>query len=432
MKRVLIITYYWPPTGGSGVQRWEKFSKYLPEEDWQPVIYTPSNPEMLAVDECLQSEIPQEVEIIKTKIIEPYSLYRRFSKKKEINPINSQKKNWKQKLALFIRSNMFIPDPRVTWVSKSISVLQKYLKEHPVDVIVSTGPPHSMHLIAQRLSARVNIPWIADFRDPWTKMFYFKDLSLMRRALKKHQKMEQAVLDDADVVIAVSPLVRNDFQNKTGTPVELITNGYDEEDFTMDIKPNGYFNLVHTGLFASDGIPTTLWKVLADLMEEDPLLKSRLCIRLVGKTDQEVLESLKEYGLADVVLDLGYRSHTETICEQKAASVLLLPLRKAPEYRKTMPGKIFEYLASRRPVLGIGQEDGVAADFLKRNGAGVMYGWDNYECLYKYIRQAWERHKAGEWYCTSGDISRYSRRSLTRDLVEVMDDLVFKYKKVGV
>lgn len=423
MKRVLIITYYWPPTGGSGVQRWEKFSKYLPEEGWQPVIYTPSNPEMLAVDECLLSEIPDTVEVIKTKIIEPYSIYRRFTHKKEINPINSQKKDWKQRFALYIRSNMFIPDPRVTWVSKSVSVLEKYLKEHPVDVIVSTGPPHSMHLIARKLASKVNTPWIADFRDPWTRMFYFKDLKLRKRSLKKHNKLEQAVLDDANLVIAVSPLVRQDFQNRTNTPVALITNGFDEEDFTMDIKPNGYFNIVHTGLFASDGIPTTLWKVLADLMEEDPLLRSQLCIRLVGKTDSEVLESLKEYGLWDNVLDLGYRSHIESICEQKGASLLILPLRKAPEYRKTMPGKIFEYLASRRPVLGIGQEYGAAADFLKQNGAGVMYDWDNYDGMSACIRQAWERHKAGEWYCTSGNIGRYSRRSLTKDLVKVMDSL---------
>lgn len=432
MKRVLIITYYWPPTGGSGVQRWEKFAKYLPEEGWQPVIYTPSNPEMLAVDECLLSEIPEDVEVIKTKILEPYSLYRRFIHKKEINPINSRKKNWKQKMALFIRGNLFIPDPRVTWVSKSVKVLETYLKEHPVDVIVSTGPPHSMHLIAQKVAARIRIPWIADFRDPWTKMFYFKDLHLLSRASKKHHRLEQAVLDDADVVIAVSPLVRDDFKAQTSTPVELITNGFDEEDLTMDIKPNGFFNIVHTGLFASDGIPSTLWRVLADLMQEDPLLKERLCIRLVGKTDPEVLDSLKEYGMADFVLDLGYRSHIETICEQMAASLLILPLRKAPEYRKTMPGKIFEYIASRRPVLGIGQEDGVAAQFLRQNASGVMCDWDNYDGISAFIRQAWSRHKAGEWCCTSGDISRYSRRSLTKDLVKVMDSLVLSNKKGGV
>ncbi len=432
MKRVLIITYYWPPTGGSGVQRWEKFAKYLPAEGWQPVIYTPSNPERLTVDECLQSEIPEDVEIIKTKILEPYSLYRRFFHKREINPINSRKKNWKQKIALFIRGNLFIPDPRVMWISKSVTFLEAYLKEHPVDVIVSTGPPHSMHLIAQKVAAQLRLPWIADFRDPWTKMFYFKDLHLLSRASKKHHRLEQSVLDDADVVIAVSPLVRDDFKAQTSTPVELITNGFDEEDLTMDIKPNGFFNIVHTGLFASDGIPSTLWKVLADLMQEDPLLKEHLCIRLVGKTDSEVLESLEEYGLADSVLDLGYRSHIETICEQMAASLLILPLRKAPEYRKTMPGKIFEYIASRRPVLGIGQEDGAAAQFLRQNVAGVMYDWDNYDGISAFIRQAWSRHKAGEWYSTSGDISRYSRRSLTKDLVKVMDSLVLSYKKEGV
>lgn len=430
MKRVLIITYYWPPTGGSGVQRWEKFAKYLPDEGWQPVIYTPSNPEMLAVDECLLSEIPECAEVIKSRIVEPYSIYNFFSRKKEINPINSQKKNWKQKLALYIRSNYFVPDPRVTWVNKSVTLLERYLKSNPVDVIISTGPPHSMHLIAQKVSAKLRIPWIADFRDPWTKMFYFNELKLRRRALRKHLKLEQSVLDDANTVIAVSPLVRDDFQSRTNTPVALITNGYDEEDFSIEVKPNGYFNIVHTGLFASDGIPTTLWKVLSDLMKEDPELRNQLCIRLVGKTDVEVLDSLKEYGMSDNVLDLKYKSHIETIFEQKAASLLILPLRKAAEYRKTLPGKIFEYLAARRPVLGIGQPDGAASKLLRDCNAGRMFDWDDYAGTASYVRKAWESHKRGEWNQIPGDISRFTRRALTSDLARLMDSLILKYKKI--
>ena len=238
MKRVLIITYYWPPTGGSGVQRWVKFAKYLPSEGWQPVIYTPENPEQLAVDHSLEAEIPEDTEIIKTHITEPYELYKRFLKRSghskeavEVNPVNAQNKSLAQKAAMWIRGNLFRPDPRCLWIRPSVRFLKKYLEEHPVDLIVSTGPPQSMHLIGRRLAEETGLPWIADFRDPWTKIFYFKHLAMTKATERWHHRMEKKVLDDATSVVAVSPLVQQEFQAMTQTPVELITNGYDECDF---------------------------------------------------------------------------------------------------------------------------------------------------------------------------------------------------------
>ena len=172
MKRLLIITYYWPPTGGSGVQRWVKFSKYLPEFGWQPVIYTPENPEQLAIDGSLLADIPDCAEVVKTRITEPYEIYRRLTGGKqgaEVNPVNAQHKNWKQRLSLWIRGNCFIPDPRIGWVRPSVRFLVKYLSEHPVDAVVTTGPPQSMHLIGRGLKRALGLHWIADFRDPWTE-----------------------------------------------------------------------------------------------------------------------------------------------------------------------------------------------------------------------------------------------------------------------
>jgi hypothetical protein len=209
MKRVLIISYYWPPTGGSGVQRWVKFAKYLPAEGWQPVIYTPENPEQLAVDTSLESEIPAEAEIIKTHITEPYELYKKFLRRSghskeavEVNPVNAQNKSFAQKAAMWVRGNFFLPDPRCMWIKPSVKYLKKYLEEHPVDLIVSTGPPQSMHLIGRRLALETGIPWIADFRDPWTKIFYFKHLSMTAWTRSWHEKMERKVLDDASAVVA--------------------------------------------------------------------------------------------------------------------------------------------------------------------------------------------------------------------------------------
>ncbi len=417
MKRLLIVTYYWPPTGGSGVQRWVKFSKYLPQYGWQPVIYTPENPERLAVDESLLSDIPECAEIIKTHITEPYGIYRRLSassgKPSEVNPLNARKKSPLKRLSLWLRGNLFIPDPRILWVRPSVRHLVKYLREHPVDAVVTTGPPHSMHLIGKALKKKLGVRWIADFRDPWTEMFYYKHLSLTGFSDRKHRRLEQSVLDGADMVIAVSPPVQRDFASRTRTPVELITNGFDEDDFSGEVpeRRDGKFTIVHTGLFASDGNPLNLWDALAQRCRQDGDFRSRLEIRLAGKTDTEIISAIAERGLGDNLVDLGYLPHGQTVREQRAADILLLPLRQEPEYAKVLPGKIFEYLAAARPVLGIGQKDGAAAAVLRDAGAGEMFDWEEKDGLMEFI---------AEPHPSPSGADRYSRRRLTERLVELL------------
>ena len=422
MKKVLIISYYWPPTGGSGVQRWVKFSKYLRNYGWEPIVYTPENPERLATDESLLEELPSGMQVLKRHISEPYALYHKFfgasDKGAGVNPLNQQKKTWKQKLAIALRGNLFVPDPRVGWVGPSVRYLARYLKENTVDTIVTTGPPHSMHLIGLRLKKRTGVRWVADFRDPWTEMHYFKHMGLLPWTAAWHRNMEQRVLDTADLVIAVSEPVRADFQARTQTPVALVTNGFDGEDFASEAPelPADRFTLVHTGLFASDGNPLKLWEVLARKCSEDRNFKSQLRIRLAGKTDAEILEALRIRGLADNVENLGYLPHQQTVELQRSANVLLLPLRQEPEYAKALPGKIFEYLAARRPVLGIGQEGGAAASVLKDAGAGVMYDWERSESMRNWIESAWDRHLAGKEGLSGGDIEAYSRERLTQKI----------------
>ena len=439
MKRVLIITYYWPPSGGSGVQRWVKFAKYLPKEGWQPVIYTPENPELTTIDKTLAAEIPPEAEIVKTHIFEPYGIYRKLMGKgsstdlkaltsagsdgNEVNPVNGGKKSWKQKLSLYIRGNFFIPDPRIMWVRPSVKFLKSYLKKHPVDAIVSTGPPQSMHLIGLELSKATGLPWLADFRDPWTKIFYFKHLELTPRSEAKHQALEKKVVDGATRVIAVSPMVKNDFEAITSTPVELITNGFDEEDFNDPFEADEYFNITHTGLFASDGDPEILWKVLAAKCQEDKEFQKLLRIRLVGKTDQEIVNSIETAGLGPNLVNLGYQSHEVAVREQRNASVLILPLRKEPEYEAVLPGKLFEYLASRRPILGIGQTDGAMAQVVRNTGSGIVYDWNEEQKIRRWVDFSWEEFKNHELLDNATDISMYSRRRLTKRLASLLEEI---------
>ena len=449
MKRVLIITYYWPPSGGSGVQRWVKFARYLPSEGWQPVVYVPENPSYDLLDETLAAEIPPEAEILRRRIREPYAAYRRLMGRgastdmktlTEVTPISSGRKSWKQRLSLWIRGNLFVPDPRVGWVRPSVRFLKKYLKEHPVDVIVTTGPPHSMHLIGRRLHAALGTPWIADFRDPWTKMYYLKHLGMTKRTWRRLERMEQAVLDECSSVLAVTPAVQADFRARTATPVAMITNGFDDADFGTPDQVGGdgkhpsgsspsfhglsveSFTLTHTGLFASDGNPLTLWKVLGEMAAADPAFRESLRLRLCGKVDRDVLGTIAAAGLAANVVDLGYVDHATAVREQRAATLLLLPLRNDPQYKPILPGKLFEYLAARRPILGIGQEDGAMAAVLEETAAGTMCDWDNEAGMNRFLTEAWKAFREdGGVPATSGPVDRYSRRNLTRELAALLD-----------
>ncbi len=445
MKRVLVIAYYWPPAGGSGVQRWVKFAKYLPANGWQPVVCTPLNPEYSSKDETLSRDIPPEAEIIRLRITEPYGAYRALmgrgsstdmkslvsadsdasgSGSGEANPISAEHKSLKQRISLWIRANFFIPDPRIWWLGPCSRRLKYYLKEHPVDVIVTTGPPQSMHLIGRRLSKATGIPWVADFRDPWTKMFYFKHLPLTACSLKKHLRLEKAVLDDASAVIAVSPMVQKEFQEMTSTPVHLITNGFDEDDFRAQpccgrAGNDGKFRVVQTGLFTADGNPLALWDVLSELCRDEGFRK-RLEIRLAGKVDEDITDAIRGRGMSDNLVMIGYVSHERAIAEQRDADLLLLPLRKEPEGKGVLPGKIFEYLAARRPVLGFGQTDGASAQVLKDSGAGVMRDWDDAEGIRQTVLLAAEGRMCPE---SGADLEKYTRRALTRELAQLLETL---------
>ena len=429
MKRVLVIAYYWPPSGGSGVQRWVKFCKYLPQEGWQPVVFAPENADYPSLDPSLEADLPKDLEVLRGRIWEPYAAYRKLLGGKnastQVTEISSGKKTWKQRLSLWIRANLFVPDPRVGWVKPSVKTLKAYLTEHPVDVIVTTGPPHSVHLIGLQLHKALGTPWIPDFRDPWSRMYYLKYLPMTEKTWNKLRRQEQTVLDSCSTVLTCTPLVQEEFQAQTHTPVACITNGFDEADFAERLLPrwDGHFNITHTGLFAADGNPLALWKVLGILAASEPGFREDLRIRLVGKVDKEILESIKAAGLSANVVALGPQNHATAILEQRAATILLLPMRNDAQYRPILPGKLFEYLAARRPILGIGQEDGAMARVLFSAKAGITADWEDTAPMRAFLANAWRQHCEGGVPATNGDISPYTRRNLTHSLAQLLSQV---------
>ena len=320
--KVLIITYYWPPAGGSGVQRWLKFVKYLPEFDIQPVVYCPENANYEAVDESLEKEVSSKVEVIKHKILEPNSV---LKKKKVATTSVKQRPTKFQKLLQYIRGNYFIPDARKFWIKPSVKFLTNYLKTNPVDFVISTGPPHSLHLIAQQLKLNLGVKWIADFRDPMSNLFYNDSLFLTEKSKQKLKNLEQSILQNADEVITVSNSIQQEFQ-KIRKDVYVISNGYDSEvlndkdETQLDKK----FSLTHIGLLPIQSNPKTLWKVLADICKENDEFSSDLAIKMIGNVSDEVIAEIEENSLSKNLELVSYVSHTKAIALQKKSQVLLL------------------------------------------------------------------------------------------------------------
>ena len=248
--------------------------------------------------------------------------------------------------------------------------------------------------------------------------------------------MEKKVLDNASAVVAVSPLVQQEFMAMTQTPVELITNGFDECDFSGEKCTEAYgsperdFTITHTGLFAADGNPTTLWKVLAEKCSRDDAFDKALKIKFVGKTDEAIVESLRSEGLEAHLTDLGYQPHAVAVEEQRKASLLILPLRKEPEYKAVLPGKLFEYLASWRPVLGIGQPDGAMSMILNTTKAGVVLDWEDKASFDRFIELCWQNHLKGALTVEDADISQFTRRNLTRRMASLFDSLLDTVREI--
>ncbi len=454
-KRILIITYYWPPAGGPGVQRWLKFTKYLPDFGWKPTLFIPQNPSYPIIDETLVKDVSEDLEIIKTKIWEPYQLAEKFGKDNKKFKAGQfdvgENQSWKSKLSIWVRGNFFIPDARVFWVKPSVKFLKKYLKENHFDAFVTTGPPHSLHLIGLDLKKEFpNLKWIADFRDPWTEISYYKHLKLTKSSDQKHRNLEEKVFKTADITLATSYTDADNFSKK-GANAVCITNGYDVElersrvgalerdaswtssaDFSSVLSmtenpqtlklsnPQTKFILSYVGVLEQLRNPEILWKVLDEIIYENEDFAKDFELKFVGRIDDKILQKIESYALKNSVRNLGYLSHSEANAEMANSSLLLITNFPQDSSKGIIPGKIFEYLATGKQILSFGPKDADVAKILEKTNSGKHFSYYDKENLKQFILEKYNLWKSGKLENNFSNIDEFSRKNLTKKLSEIL------------
>jgi glycosyltransferase involved in cell wall biosynthesis len=434
-KRILIITYYWPPSGGSGVQRWLKFAKYLPQFGWKPYVFTPQNPSFAIQDASLLKDIPPEAEVIRYPIWEPYDAFFKISNivgtKKTAKPtdlVSGNQKSLFQKISAWLRGNLFIPDPRVFWVKPSVKFLSRFIEENKINIIVTTGPPHSMHLIGLRLKRKKpSLRWIADFRDPWSEWGLLDSLMVGSIARARHKKLEANVLKTADEIVTITPFYVRQFEMLSGRKVKLYTNGFDEDDFTqINYKRSDKFIIRHIGIVNEKCDPRPFMQAVLKLMSEDHKFRSSIQIEFIGEVHQQFknyVSSIPE--LSSVTKFAGNILHKELISLYGNSSLLILILHGYKDGEGFMPGKLFEYLATGLPVLGVGPAIGDASDLLAETNSGKMFDAADQIGIILFLKnqfENWNNVVTNEINTTS--THKYTRRKITEEFALLLSNLL--------
>lgn len=429
MKKVLIITYYWPPMGGGGVQRWLKTVKYLREFGWEPIVFTPENAEVSQLDPSLVKEVPEGIEVVRSNIWEPFDLYRKVLGKKKDEKIQpgflqeSKGNATLQKLSIWVRGNFFIPDAKMFWIKPGAKALVEYLRNNKVDVIVSTGPPHTTHMIARKAHRKTGVPWLADFRDPWTFIDFYDKLQLTKWADARHRNMEKRVFKEASKVVCVSWSWAKEFERIQKREVEVITNGFDPADFegAGSVPLDKKLTITHAGSLNADRNPVSLWQALQNILEAQPDLRPHLELQMIGPMDVSAIEGIKNAGLEKQLNHIANLPHDEVVKRLMTSHLLLLPLNDTPNIDGVVPGKLYEYLGAKRPIVCIGKPTGDSARIINETGAGFVADFGDVAALQAGLEKQIEAWRNNALTVNSSGIDAYSRKALAGKLAKAFE-----------
>ena len=385
----------------------------------EPIVYCPENPNYLKTDESLLQEVSNDITILKTPVTEVSKFAFRPKKTTTTGVANATN----NKLLSFIRGNFFTPDAKVLWVKPSVEFLTDYLTENPVDVIISTGPPHSMHLIAQQLIESFDIPWMADLRDPWTDLYYNKEFFQLGFAKRKNKRFEEKVLKSADVVVTVGNELKKYFE-RFNSNVEVIPNGFDDEvEHDKEIKLSQKFSLSYIGLLPKSSLPANLLMAIQCLIDENSDFKNDIELNFIGDIHESVSALIHELQLSNYTNFFGYVPHKEAIKYQKSAQVLLVLIPNVNGNKGIITGKVFEYMAANRPILALGPINGDLQSILTNSNAGTIIDYDDYVKIKSVLIELYTKFKTQKLAITSKGIEKYHRRNLTKQLAAIIKQI---------
>lgn len=429
-NRVLIITYYWPPAGGPGVQRFLKFSKHLRSFDWEPIIITPENGAYPYEDPSLMADVGEDLKIIKTKTLEPFEIYNKLQGKKgksvpvAMGGIKDSKSIF-QKLAKYIRANFFLPDARVGWNRYAYKAAAKVIMQNKIDAIITTGPPHSTHLVGRALKRKFNIPWLADFRDPWTKIYYNKFLPRSKKTQAKDLALETSVLGSADIITTVSQGMAKDLKDRA-RDIAVILNGFENEDIPdTSPKKTDQFTIGYIGNFKPNQNLPSLWEAFKELSSESSEFANKAKLKFTGSIDAFILKDLKKVGLEKQLILQDFVPHHEATRIMSETCLLLLPIPEAKNNQYILTGKIFEYLANKNAILSIGPTDGNAAQILSECKRDKMCHYQDKAQIKAQIKHYFELWMKDQMvYKHRNDAHMiYSRKALTEQLAAELNKI---------
>ena len=414
MKKVLVITYYWPPSGGAGVQRWVKFIKYFKDQNINPFIISvdPDFASYPLIDNSLTNDIPDNTNVYLTKTNEPYSLYKKINNNQTpyAGFANEGRPNFFQKIARFIRGNFFIPDSRKGWNNFAYKKAVEILEKENIDTVITTSPPHSTQLIGLKLKETQNIKWIADLRDPWTDIYYYKSMLHTKWAKQKDLNYEKRVIEKSDKVVVVSDSIKQLLLNKSNlvqeSKIHIIPNGFDEDDFLVSSKNNNNkFLLSYVGTITKDYPLDFIKNSISNL---------NINLEFTGKADEPTKLLLNEVASFN-----NHVKHKESINLLLASDMLLLVIPKISNNKGILTGKLFEYLGARKPILCIGPTDGDAAKIIEECKAGKTFDYSDENGIYDFI----ETYMSNEFIFENKNYLKYSRRNLTKNLSKILTDM---------
>ncbi|MCB9059579.1 MAG: glycosyltransferase family 4 protein [Calditrichae bacterium] len=435
MKKVLIVTYHWPPAGGPGVQRILKFAKYLPEFGWQPLVLTVKDGEYPALDPTLEKDIPKECKVFRSGSLEPNSIYKKLTGMKASDRIptavlSEKKRDWKSRLAAWVRLNIFIPDAKRGWLPFAVRKGAQIIKSENPDIIFSSSPPPTTHLIARKLARRYGLKWVADFRDPWTDIHYYENLPRLDFVKKIDRNLEHKVLDRADKIISISRLdIEMDFSKKISQQKCInIPNGYDDQDFKgLPVPQSDFpgFLMMHLGAIGKERVPVNLFKAIQILSQNEEISAETFRLELVGKNEPAVWEYVEKFGITRFVKASGYVPHKQAVAMSGNASCMLLLVTQSEKNKRILPGKTFEYMNTGKPILALGPEDGEVARILLESKTGVTIDYGDEERILAHLRQLLKSEKEESMIAPDlAILKKYNRRNLTADLVRIFDEVI--------